>query len=160
MQRLLDTSQADGGRRTAAEAYALAVPFATKHGSEPLLLLLKSHTDIDQAGRSVCWELLFEAPLSRLYVLVEVGACGEGADAATIRERISPSGPPRPPVPVPFRDSSSAVAHLAAHGVDFIAGDPDMNLSAEVLPSGEAVWRLFAYDDEYRVPLGQELSSS
>jgi hypothetical protein len=58
----------------------------------------------------------------------------------------------RPALPIPFRDSPEAVRALSEQGVDFITGDTSMVLSGEVLPTGEAVWRIVAYDVEYQTP--------
>jgi hypothetical protein len=44
---------------------------------------------------------------------------------------------------------------LREQGIDFISGDDEMVLSGEVLPDGQAVWRIFAYDVEYQTPFAR-----
>jgi hypothetical protein len=55
----------------------------------------------------------------------------------------------RPPFPVPFYDSPTAVQAFIVQGADFLSGPVDMYLESKHLPSAGFVWRVNGYEDLY-----------
>ena len=127
------------------------------------LLFITSGLDLDAAGRSRAWEFRFHLPQvgAILWLSLEADPESEDIDQAAwiITQRSQPeteSDSALPSLPLPFRDSSDAVAELAAAGVDFVAGPTDLKLESEVLSDGSACWVVRLRDDERRVPLKSE----
>jgi hypothetical protein len=152
-------------RRTAAEALALVEPAARNYDRQARLVLMVSGSDIDLDGRSGRWELLWDFPTRQAQAVYVAGLLddkeygGSEADALVEEVRPFPSASSqaeqmgRGSLPLNFRNSPAAVSSLAELGVDFVAGDTSMVLTARTLPGGEAVWEVMALGVPYRTPL-------
>lgn len=156
------------GPLTAHQARDMVWPIARGLDSAARLTLLTSGLDIGPDGRSFSWEFGFELPGRRAFALLGVEPSGEGADIdgdpIVLVQRIRPMSPTEadglPTLPERFRDSPEVVAELAAQSVDFVAGPSDMKLEARVLPSGEAVWVTYHWDEPRMVPFTATVGQS
>ncbi len=110
-------------------------------------------------GRSGTWEFIFYLPKlnANAMLSLEPDPDNEDVDNAprVLTQRINPAAgidAQRRPLPESFRDSPEVVKEFAAGGVDFVAGPTDMKLEGRVLPSGEAVWVTYYWDEERTTP--------
>ena len=148
------------GPLTAHQAWEIVRTAARALDPDARLTLLTSGLDISPTGRSFTWEFGFELPQRRAAALLSVEPSGEGedidSDPIMLVQRLGPGATTevsqRPALPEQFRDSPEVVADLAAQGVDFTAGPSDMKLEGRVLPSGEAVWVTYYWDEQRTVP--------
>jgi hypothetical protein len=145
------------GPLTSHEAWAFAGARAQELDPEAALLFVASGLDISPAGRSFTWEFSFELPGRGGQAFLTVGAPDDPPDLdsapVVLVERFVSSASPaqRAQLPHSFRDSPEVVEELSQAGVDFVAGPTDMKLEGRVLPSGEAVWLTYYWDDERTV---------
>lgn len=151
------------GPLTAHEAWALVWPRVLKLEKHPRLTLVSSGLDLSGEGRSFTWEFGFDLPRRGRHALFTVEPSGEGEDidrdAIVIVQRSSPllaGESERPALPKTFRDSPEVVADFAEQGVDFVAGPSDLKLEGRVLPSGEAVWVTYDWDNERTTRFARE----
>lgn len=155
-ERLLAREQP--GPMTVHESWAIAYPAIKKLDASTRFTSVTSGLDIDHLGRSLTWEFMFVMPKLRAKALVTLSPADDAADVdnASIQmtRRLTvatESELMHTGLPVSFRDSSEVAAELGAQGVDFVVGPTDMKLESRILPSGEAVWVSYYWDDEHMV---------
>jgi len=144
------------GRITAHQAWAVTAPVAKALDQHASLTLITSGLDMDHKGCSGTWEFIFFLPKHNATLMLSVEPDPENSDIDTaqriLTQRIHPASPmeaQRPVFPDHFRDTAEVVAEFSAHGVDFVAGPSDMKLEGRVLPSGDAVWVTYYWDQEH-----------
>ena len=144
------------GSMTAHQAWAVVVPVARALDSHATLTLITSGLDMNLMGCSRTWEFIFFLPERNATVMLslEPDPQSENVDSAQsiLTQRIKPASvldARRPPFPDHFRDSPEVVAGFSAKGVDFVAGPTDMKLEGRMLPSGDAVWVTYYWDQEH-----------
>jgi hypothetical protein len=144
------------GPMTALESWVIVKPIAMQLDAGARLTLITSGLDITPQGRSFSWEYLFLLPGmgARALFTLSPPEDADDIDSAPIflTLRINPASASdlksSAALPEPFRDSPDVVAELSAAGVDFVAGPTDMKLESRLLPSGDAVWVTYYWDEE------------
>lgn len=155
------------GPLTAREALTAILPQVREADPEFKLTFVGSGEGINHEGRAYAWDFFFESVRSQqmgdfTVRLFPREGDDEGPwcmdmrvrpirDSATRSLKLTPR-PPRPALPVDFRDSPEAVRALAEQGADWISGDTHMTLSSKVRPDGAVVWHTFCWDQEYQTP--------
>ena len=146
---------------TAHEAWAVVSPVAQGLDPQARLTLITSGLDMNHAGCSRTWEFIFFLPKRNATVMLSLEPNSQGADVDTaqciLTQRIKPASAAdtrKPPFPDHFRDSPEVVAEFSANGVDFVAGPTDMKLEGRMLPSGDAVWVTYYWNQECTTPFG------
>jgi hypothetical protein len=169
---------------TASQALAIAYPAAVHYDPQARWVRVASGDYISDEGLSNQWSFRFDLPQQRAEAIVRVAADPAGSPQPVLcRELVHPFPEPEsqlaawleqgavsqdfvnehwqwrldnhPALPIPFSDSPDAVRALREQGVNFISGDDEMVLSGEVLPDGQAVWRIIEYGVEYQTPFAR-----
>ena len=144
------------GSMTARQAWAVVAPVTKTLDPHARLTLITSGLDMNHEGCSRTWEFIFFLPKRKATAMLSLEPDPENSDVdraqCILTQRINPASAldaQRPPFPDPFRDSPEVVAEFSAKGVDFVAGPSDMKLEGRVLPSGDAIWVTYYWDQEY-----------
>jgi hypothetical protein len=144
------------GSMTAHQAWAVIAPAAKALDPHASLTLITSGLDMDHKGCSRTWELIFFLRKRNATLMLCVEPDHENSDIdkaqCILTQRIHPASSldaQRPVFPDNFRDSPEVVAEFSANGVDFVAGPSDMKLEGRMLPSGDAVWVTYYWDQEH-----------
>ncbi len=155
------------GPLTAREALNTILPHVRQIDPEFKLTFVGSGESINDEGRAYAWDFFFEFGRAQRLGDFTVRLCPrEGDDEGPwcidmhvrpVRNPVAqslkiPPEPPRPALPLRFRDSAEAVRTLAEQGADFVSGDTHMTLSSKVLPGGVVVWHTICWDREYQTP--------
>jgi hypothetical protein len=141
---------------TAHRAWTVVAPVVKDLDPHAELTLITSGLDMNHKGCSRTWEFIFFLPNRNATVMLSLEPDAESSDVDSaqciLTQRVKPASAldaQRPPFPEHFRDSPEVVAEFSANGVDFVAGPTDMKLEGRVLPSGDAVWVSYYWDQEY-----------
>ncbi|MCP9927493.1 hypothetical protein [Cyanobium sp. CH-040] len=144
------------GVMTAHQAWATAAPIVKAMDRQARLTFIASGLDLNEKGCSLSWEFIFILPERNVNVVLSLEPDPQSEDVdgspCILIQRINQAAAidaSRPTLPDGFRDSPDVVAEFIAHGVDFVAGPSDIKLEGRVLPSGEAVWVTYYWDQEY-----------
>ncbi len=153
------------GSMTAHQAWAVIAPVAKALDPGARLTLITSGLDMSHKGCSRTWEFIFFLPKQNARLMLSVEPDPEESDVdqaqSILTQRIHPASSldaQRPVFPDHFRDSPEVVAEFSANGVDFVAGPTDMKLEGRVLPSGDALWVTYYWDQEYSTPFKETAS--
>jgi hypothetical protein len=144
------------GSMTAHQAWAVVVPIARALDPHAQLTLITSGLDMNHMGCSRTWEFSFFLPKRNVTAMLSLEPDPQSADVDSaqciLTQRINPASAfdaRKPTFPDHFRNSPEVVAEFSANGVDFVAGPSDMKLEGRVLPSGDAVWVTYYWDQEH-----------
>jgi len=144
------------GSMTAHQVWALVAPVAKALDPNPKLTLITSGLDMNPKGCSRTWEFIFYLPKRSATGMLSLEPDPESLDVdkaqCFLTQRIKPASSreaEKPSFPDRFRDSPEVVAEFSAKGVDFVSGPSDMKLEGRILPSGEATWVTYCWDQEY-----------
>jgi hypothetical protein len=155
-RRVLD---GPAGSLSAHQAWAVVAPVARELDSCPRLTLITSGLDLDHAGYSRTWEFIFFLPRRYATLMLSIEPDPGHGDLekspSILTQRLRPASSAdalRPAFPGQFRDSPEVVAEFIAKGVDFVAGPSDMKLEGRILPSGDAVWVTYYWDQQFSTP--------
>jgi hypothetical protein len=147
------------GAMTAHQAWAEAAPVAKALDPDAKLTLITSGLDMSPEGRSRTWEFIFFLPRRKATAMLSLEPDPQSQDVdhakVVLTQRTGAASAldtQKPCFPDTFRDSPEVVAEFSAQGVDFIAGPSDMKLEGRVLPSGDAVWVTYDWDQERTTP--------
>ena len=152
------------GPLTAHEAWEIVRPAARALDPRARLTVVTSGLDVSPEGRSFVWEFGVDLPSRKgaAQIGIEpVEGVGDIDDApVALVQRVRPLAASeigrRAALPERFRDSPEVVAEFASRGVDFVSGRTDMKLEGRVLPTGEAVWVTYDWDEERTAAFGVE----
>ncbi len=144
------------GSMTVHQAWAVVLPAARALDPHARLTLITSGLDMNDMGCSRTWEFIFFLPKRNATAMLSLEPDPRSEDVDTapsiLTQRINPASvldATRRPFPDHFRDSPEVVAEFTANGVDFVAGPSDMKLEGRVLPSGDAIWVTYYWDQEH-----------
>lgn len=144
------------GSVTAYQAWAVVAPIVKALDRHAKLTLITSGLDMNNKGCSRTWEFIFFLPERNVTVMLSLEPDPQTAEVDSspciLTQRINQASSidaNRPAFPDQFRDSPDVVAEFSANGVDFVAGPSDMKLEGRILPSGEAVWVTYYWDQEH-----------
>ena len=144
------------GSMTAHQAWAVVAPVAKSLDPNGKLTLITSGLDMNHEGCSRTWDFIFFLPKRNVTAMLSLAPDTDSLDVdraqCILTQRIQPAfalDAQRPPFPDHFRDSPEVVAEFTANGVDFVAGPTDMKLEGRVLPSGDAIWVTYYWDQEH-----------
>lgn len=144
---------------TAHQAWSVVAPIARALDRHARLTLITSGLDMNHKGCSRTWEFILFLPKRNATAMLSLEPDPQCADvdsaSCILTQRINQASSidsGRPPFPERFRDSPEVVAEFSAQGIDFVAGPSDMKLEGRVLPSGDAVWVTYYWDQEHTTP--------
>ena len=162
---------------SALEAFALVDPLARQYDPGARLALITAGDQVREDGRSLYWFFSYDFPLQRAqgysevrttenfdpdaemheYELMEVvwpfPRHGSYMGERFVREQWSKELERRPPLPVPFRDSTEAMPDLIEASGGELANVGNPNLRTEHDTRGVPVWRSGTRDREFDTPL-------
>lgn len=137
----------------------MVAPVARELDSCPRLTLITSGLDLDHQGFSRTWEFILFLPGRSATLMLSIEPDPSHDDPVSapslLTQRLRPASADdarRSAFPAPFRDSPEVVAEFIAKGVDFVAGPSDMKLEGRILPSGDAVWVTYYWDQQFSTP--------